>query len=305
MNKTFKIEDCIAGYCGDITLDTNHELKEYEDKIASIIKDKVKSNILKAIKYLHTNSKSTINAMVNKLNDTQMMDDNNLSEYIFNEYVKIKTMNVIDYSHVRKISIIIPITSGHISNIDVVDKVIKMTLILKQIRPLKCKLKEDKNEITISDLLKEYSETINYKTSDLLKDYVILHSRIKALYKMLEINRCVSWYWFESAHINKKNHWKYYYDIVKNTVNDETLGLIKFKEDMENTSVRSNKIRDIKNEIKRYHRLQSNIQNILNDYRVNKNNILLYRKYNTEEVPSQFKNNMNYSYRLLWKSGQL
>lgn len=305
MNKTFKIEDCIAGYCGDITLDTNHELKEYEDKIASIIKDKVKFNILKAIKYLHTNSKSTINAMVNKLNDTQMMDDNNLSEYIFNEYVKIKTMNVIDYSHVRKISIIIPITGGHISNIDVVDKVIKMTLILNQIRPLKCKLKEDKNEITISDLLKEYSETINYKTSDLLKDYVILHSRIKALYKMLEINRYISWYWLGSAHINKKNHWKYYYDIVKNTVNDETLGLIKFKEDMENTSVRSNKIRDIKNEIKRYHRLQSNIQNILNDYRVNKNNILLYRKYNTEEVPSQFKNNMNYSYRLLWKSGQL
>ena len=37
MNKTFKIEDCIAGYCGDITLDTNHELKEYEDKIATII----------------------------------------------------------------------------------------------------------------------------------------------------------------------------------------------------------------------------------------------------------------------------
>lgn len=305
MNKTFKIEDCIAGYCGDITLDTNHELKEYEDKIALIIKDKVKFNILKAIKYLHTNSKSTINVMITKLNDMQMMDDNNLSEYIFNEYIKIKTMNVIDYSHVRKISIIIPITGEHISNIDVVDKVIKMALILKQIRPIKCKLKEDKNEMTISDLLKEYNETIEYKTSDLLKDYVILHSRIKALYKMLEINRYISWYWFESAHINKKNYWKDYYDIVKNTVNGETLGLIKFKEDMENASVRSNKIRDIKNEIKRYHRLQSNIQNILSDYRVNKNNILLYRKYNTEEVPSQFKNNMNYSYRLLWKSGQL
>lgn len=305
MNKTFKIEDCIAGYCGDIILDTNHELKEYEDKIASIIKNKVKSNILKAINYLHTNSKSTINVMINKLNDTQMMDDNNLSEYVFNEYIKIKSMNVIDYSHVRKISIIIPITGEHISNIDVVDKVIKMALILKQIRPLKCKLKGDKNEITISDLLKEYNEKIEYKTSDLLKDYVILHSRIKALYKMLEINRFISWYWFESANTNKKNYWKDYYDIVKNTVNGETLGLIKFKEDMENASVRSNKIRDIKNEIKRYHRLQSNIQNILNDYRVNKNNILLYRKYNTEEVPSQFKNNMNYSYRLLWKSGQL
>lgn len=305
MNKTFKIEDCIAGYCGDITLDTNHELKEYEDKIASIIKDKAKSNILKAINYLHTNSKSTFNAMINKLNDTQMIDDNNLSEYIFNEYIKIKTMNVIDYSHVRKISIIIPITGEHISNIDVVDKVIKTALILKQIRPLKCKLKEDKNEMTISDLLKEYNETIEYKTSDLLKDYVILHKRIKALYKMLEINRYIHWYWFESAHANKKKYWKDYYDIVKNTVNDETLGLIKFKEDMENASVRSNKIRDIKNEIKRYHRLQSNIQNILNDYRVNKNNILLYRKYNTEEFPSQFKNNMNYSYRLLWKSGQL
>lgn len=131
--------------------------------------------------------------------------------------------------------------------------------------------------MTVSDLLKEYSETINYKTSDLLKDYVILHERIKTLYKILD----TPWYLWDSA------------------------GLIKFKEDMENTSVRSNKIRDIKNEIKRYHRLQSNIQNILNDYRVNKNNILLYRKYNTEEVPSQFKNNMNYSYRLLWKSGQL
>lgn len=115
------------------------------------------------------------------------------------------------------------------------------------------------------------------KTTDLLKDYTILHERIKTLYKILD----TPWYLWDSA------------------------GLIKFKEDMENASVRRNKIRDIKNEIKRYHRLQSNIQNILNDYRVNKNNILLYRKYNTEEVPSQFKNNMNYSYRLLWKSGKL
>ena len=106
------------------------------------------------------------------------------------------------------------------------------------------------------------------KTTDLLKDYTILHERIKTLYKILD----TPWYLWDYA------------------------GLIKFKEDMENASVRRNKIRDIKNEIKRYHRLQSNIQNILNDYRVNKNNILLYRKYNTEEVPSQFKNNMNYTY---------
>lgn len=281
MNKTFKIEDCIAGYCGDIVLDTNHELKEYEDKIVSIIKDKVKSNILKALKYLHTNSGSTINVMINKLDDIQTMDDNNLSEYIFNEYVKIKSINVID-DYSRKISIVIPIISERISNIDIVDEVIKMALILKR------NLKGYKNETKIE-----------YKITDLLKDYVVLHERIKILYKMLEIYRYIDWY--NSTHNKKKNYWRNYHEIVKKSINIRTHDLI-CKEDMENTSIRNNKIHDIKHEIKRYHRLQSNIQNILSDNRVNNNNMLLYRRDNTEEVPSQFKNNMNYSYRSLWKS---
>ena len=191
MNKTFKIEDCIAGYCGDIVLDTNHELKEYEDKIVSIIKDKVKSNILKALKYLHTNSGSTINVMINKLDDIQTMDDNNLSEYIFNEYVKIKSINVID-DYSRKISIVIPIISERISNIDIVDEVIKMALILKR------NLKGYKNETKIE-----------YKITDLLKDYVVLHERIKILYKMLEIYRYIDWY--NSTHNKKKNYWRRIY----------------------------------------------------------------------------------------------
>ena len=106
------------------------------------------------------------------------------------------------------------------------------------------------------------------KTTDLLKDYTILHERIKTLYKILD----TPWYLWDSA------------------------GLIKFKEDMENASVRRNKIRDIKNEIKRYHRLQSNIQNVLNIVKGATHFVNINRQYNTEEVPSQFKNDMNYTY---------
>lgn len=131
-------------------------------------------------------------------------------------------------------------------------------------------------------------------TTDMLKDYTILHERIKVLYKMLEIHRYISWY--DSTHINKKNYWKDYYDIVKNSINIKSLDLTIYKEDMENVSIRTNKIRDIKYEIKRYHRMQSNIQNMISDMCVGEGIKLIYKKYNSEKVPSQFKNSMNYTY---------
>lgn len=52
----------------------------------------------------------------------------------------------------------------------------------------------------------------------------------------------------------------------------------------------------MKNEIKRYHRMQSNIQNVLNIVKESTRIVNIRRQYNTEEVPSQFKNNMNYTY---------
>lgn len=133
--------------------------------------------------------------------------------------------------------------------------------------------------------------------TDMLKDYTVLHERIKSLYKMLEIHRYIYWYWYDSARINKKNYWKNYHDILKNTINIRSLGLIlEYKEDMENISIRNNKIRDIKHEIKRYHRMQSNIQNVISDMCVGGGIKLIYKKYNSEKVPSQFKNSMNYTY---------
>ena len=136
------------------------------------------------------------------------------------------------------------------------------------------------------------------KITDLLKDYVVLHERIKALYMMLEVHGYIHWYWLESNHAKKKNYWENYYDIVKNTITIDikTFDPIKRKEDMENISVRNNHIHEIKKEIKRYHRLQSNIQNILNSIFEGGNMVVIRRQYNTEEVPSQFKNKMNYTY---------
>lgn len=136
------------------------------------------------------------------------------------------------------------------------------------------------------------------KITDLLKDYVVLHERIKALYTMLEVHGYIHWYWLESNHAKKKNYWENYYDIVKNTITIDikTFDPIKRKEDMENISVRNNHIHEIKKEIKRYHRLQSNIQNILNSIFEGGNMVVIRRQYNAEEVPSQFKNKMNYTY---------
>ena len=136
------------------------------------------------------------------------------------------------------------------------------------------------------------------KITDLLKDYVVLHERIKALYTMLEVHGYIHWYWLESNHAKKKNYWENYYDIVKNTITIDikTFDPIKCKEDMENISVRNNHIHEIKKEIKRYHRLQSNIQNILNSIFEGGNMVVIRRQYNAEEVPSQFKNKMNYTY---------
>lgn len=131
--------------------------------------------------------------------------------------------------------------------------------------------------------------------ADLLKDYGVLHRRISALYKMLEIHKYIYWYWFDSTHIEKKKYWNTYYDIIKTTINDGSLGLIKWKEDMDSISVRNNRIRDIKNEIKRYHRMQSNIQNVVNDMRIGGKEKVVYRKYEPR-FPSQFKNGMNYTY---------
>lgn len=41
---------------------------------------------------------------------------------------------------------------------------------------------------------------VKCKITDLLKDYVVLHERIKALYTMLEVHRYIHWYWLESNH---------------------------------------------------------------------------------------------------------
>lgn len=131
------------------------------------------------------------------------------------------------------------------------------------------------------------------KITDLLKDYTILHERISTLYKILEINRCIQWYWVDSSRTKKKLHYKgLLYGV---SLNVKKLGLIKCTEDMDNVSVKNNFIREVKNEIKRYHRLQSNIQNVLNSF-IEMGEAKLYRKYNTEEVPSQFKSKMNYNY---------
>ena len=139
---------------------------------------------------------------------------------------------------------------------------------------------------------------VKCKITDLLKDYVVLHERIKALYTMLEVHGYIHWYWLESNHAKKKNYWENYYDIVKNTIaiDIKTFDPIKCKEDMENISVRNNHIHEIKKEIKRYHRLQSNIQNVLNSISGIGGDMAIYRQYNTEKVPSQFKNDMNYIY---------
>ena len=134
------------------------------------------------------------------------------------------------------------------------------------------------------------------KITDLLKDYTILRERIKVLYKLLEIHRYIFWYRFYSAHIERKNHWTNYSDIIKTTINDRSIGLVICKDDMENVSVRNNHIREVKNEIKRYHRLQSNIQNVLNTVKEATRVVNIHKQYNTEEVPSQFKNDMNYTY---------
>ena len=143
---------------------------------------------------------------------------------------------------------------------------------------------------------------VKCKITDLLKDYVVLHERIKALYTMLEVHGYIHWYWLESNHAKKKNYWENYYDIVKNTIaiDIKTFDPIKCKEDMENISVRNNHIHEIKKEIKRYHRLQSNIQNVLDDMCVGGDIKSIYKQYNTEEVPSLFKNGMNYTYYTRW-----
>lgn len=132
------------------------------------------------------------------------------------------------------------------------------------------------------------------KTTDLLKDYVILHERINTLYKILETNRHIQWYWIDSTRTKKKLHYKgLLYGV---SFNIKKLGLIKCTEDLDNVSVKNNYIREVKNEIKRYHRLQSNIQNVLNIVKGTTHFININRRYNAEEVPSQFKNNMNYTY---------
>ena len=73
------------------------------------------------------------------------------------------------------------------------------------------------------------------KITDLLKDYVVLHERIKALYTILEVHGYIHWYWLKSNHAKKKNYWENYYDIVKNTITIDikTFDPIKRKEDYE------------------------------------------------------------------------
>lgn len=128
------------------------------------------------------------------------------------------------------------------------------------------------------------------KITDLLKDYVILHERIRALYKILETNRRIQWCWIDSSRTKKKLHYKgLLYGV---SLNIEKTWFNK----MYNVSVKNNCIREVKNEIKRYHRLQSNIQNVLYTAKESTCFVSIRRQYNAEDVPSQFKNNMNYTY---------
>ena len=147
---------------------------------------------------------------------------------------------------------------------------------------------------------KESKIKFECKITDLLKDYIILHERINALYKILDTNRRIQWYWIDSTRTKKKLHYKgLLYGV---SLNIEKLGLIKCTEDMDNVSVKNNYIREVKNEIKRYHRLQSNIQNILKTAKESTHIVNINRQYNTEKVPSQFKNNMNYIYYVSYVS---
>ena len=133
---------------------------------------------------------------------------------------------------------------------------------------------------------------VKCKITDLLKDYVVLHKRIKTLYKLVDIYNLPDWCWLNSTHIkNRDNKWH----LVGDVINIENVNIIKC-EYIEDISVRNRCIHEIKKEIKRYHRLQSNIQNVLNSTFEIGGNMVIYRQYNTEEVPSQFKNKMNYTY---------
>ena len=133
---------------------------------------------------------------------------------------------------------------------------------------------------------------VKCKITDLLKDYVVLHKRIKTLYKLVDIYNLPDWCWLNSTHIkNRDNKWH----LVGNVINIENVNVIKC-EYIEDISVRNSCIHEIKKEIKRYHRLQSNIQNVLNSIFEIGGNMGIYRQYNTEEVLSQFKNKMNYTY---------
>ena len=95
--------------------------------------------------------------------------------------------------------------------------------------------------------------TVKCEITDLLKDYVKLHERIKTLYMMLEFYDCTSYCLDHSAYVKNKNKWQ----VVGNSIIIETIDTLKLKDGVENTSVRNNNIREIKDEIKRYHRLQS------------------------------------------------
>lgn len=134
--------------------------------------------------------------------------------------------------------------------------------------------------------------TVKCEITDLLKDYVKLHERIKTLYMMLEFYDTSYYCLDHSTYIKNKNRWQ----VVGNSIIIETIDVLKLKYGGENTSVRNNNIREIKKEIKRYHRLQSNIQNVLNSISGIGGDMVIYRQYNTEKVPSQFKNKMNYTY---------
>ena len=134
---------------------------------------------------------------------------------------------------------------------------------------------------------------VKCKITDLLKDYVVLHKRIKTLYMILDFYDHTSWYCPDpSTYIKNKNIWQ----VISNSISIETIDTLKLKDAGENTSVRNDNIRKIKDEIKRYHRLQSNIQSVLNSIFEIGGDMVIYRQYNTEEVPSQFKNKMNYTY---------
>lgn len=137
---------------------------------------------------------------------------------------------------------------------------------------------------------------VKCKITDLLKDYVILHKRIKTLYKLVDIYNLPDWCWLNSTHIkNRDNKWH----LAGSVINIENVNIIKC-EYIEDISVRYNRIHEIKKEIKRYHRLQSNIQNVLDDMCVGGDIKSIYKQYNTEEVTSQFKNKMNYTYYTRW-----